>query len=88
MGVFWGDPIPSSKLPYPSMVGQFLVCLIFERGHADAGQRAGCALMVVPGNSFCLSNTLIFDGRLQHYALTELVDEIALDFCQGVWLGG
>ena len=37
-------------------------------------------LMVVPGNSFCLSNTLIFEGGLQHHALIRLVDEIALHF--------
>ena len=39
--------------------------------------------MVVPGNSLCLSNTLIFDGRRQYHALIQLVDEIALDFLPG-----
>src|SRR6266571_668092 len=42
-----------------------------------------CASMTVPRHAGLLRNALVFDRRLEHHTVGELIDEVALDLLPG-----
>src|SRR6266705_2760919 len=67
--------LPRSALATCEVFSPYQIrCCIDTRGTNNC-----CGSMTVPRDAGLLRNTLVFDRRLEHHTVGELVDEVALD---------